>query len=246
MDRILKPGECIDALGRKGLKIIRSPYGFQYGTDQVLLAHFANIKSKSRICDLGAGGGILSFLLYGRCEGVAISALELDGEQADRMRRSVLLNGLEAHISVTQGDMRLKPYAAGSFDAVVCNPPYHLGAHAQGMPPAERQARTETHCTFGDAAAAAGRLLRNGGHFVTMCPASRLAEMVFAIERAHLRLKRMRLVQAAYGKAPYLCLLDAMRGAKAGLAIQENLVLNDADGHPTKELTDIYGEEKQA
>ena len=53
----LAPGERIDDLQLNGLSLIQSADAFRFGTDSVLLAHFAHVNAKEYCVDLGAGAG---------------------------------------------------------------------------------------------------------------------------------------------------------------------------------------------
>lgn len=239
---LLRPDETTEDLQLHGLCLIKSSAGFQYGTDQVLLADFARVKNHAHVCDLGAGSGIVTLLLIGRSEGLRVEALEIDPVQADRMRRCMLLNGLEEAVSVRDGDMRAikQLWSSGGFQVVVCNPPYHDKQAAQDMPETEKQARTEWGCTYMEVCSAAKWLLCNKGRFVTMCPASRMAEMMAALSAHRLQVKRLRLVQPSVNKPPYLCLIEAMAGAKPGLQAEPALLLQDEEGNMSKEVMAMY------
>ena len=54
---ILKDGERIDDLQRKGYRIIQDPSFFCFGSDAVLLSGFAKLNPRDRVLDLGTGGG---------------------------------------------------------------------------------------------------------------------------------------------------------------------------------------------
>lgn len=245
MEMLLKADERAEDLQRKGLWFIKPSTGFQYGTDQVLLADFAHVRMRETICDLCAGSGILTLLLMGRGDGLRAEAVELDPMQADRLRRCVLLNGLEKSVCVRQGDIRMirQLLPSGRFSLVICNPPYHGREAAERMPDAEKMARTEIACSFGDVCGAARWLLKNKGRLVTMCPSGRMAEMMQAMAESGLTPKRLRLVQAGIHKAPYLCLIEAMAGAKPGMKVEPVLLLSDEGGTPLDELRLIYGSE---
>ena len=60
---MLLPGERVDDLQWKNLRIIQSPDAFRFGMDAVLLADFAKVQPGSRVCDLGTGTGILRQLI---------------------------------------------------------------------------------------------------------------------------------------------------------------------------------------
>ena len=74
---LLLPGERIDDLQFKALRIIQSPDAFRFGMDAVLLADFARVKNGMRVCDLGTGTGILPLLLSGRADGLHCDAVEI-------------------------------------------------------------------------------------------------------------------------------------------------------------------------
>ena len=58
----LLPGETIEDL-QNGYGIIQHPEVFAFGTDAVLLAHFAQTAGAERAADLGTGSGILPILM---------------------------------------------------------------------------------------------------------------------------------------------------------------------------------------
>lgn len=239
---LLHSGEIVEDLQLNGLRFIKAEAGFQYGTDQVILADFARARPSDRVCDLGAGSGILSLLLIGRAERLRIDALEIDAQMADRMRRCIALNGLEDRVAVRHGDIRevRACWPAGAFQLVICNPPYHDRQAAQTMPGNEMKARTEYGCTYADVCHAAKWLLCNKGRFVTMCPAGRMAEMIAALAESNLQVKRLRMVQPSLKKPPYLCLIEAMAGSKPGLQAEAALLLQDEDGQMSLEVKGMY------
>lgn len=53
MTTLIHPGERLDELHPYGLFILQHPDAFRFGTDAVLLAHFARAKKQHRVLDLG-------------------------------------------------------------------------------------------------------------------------------------------------------------------------------------------------
>ena len=102
----IKENERIDDLQRGGLRIIQRADAFRFGTDAVLLSHFASARRHDRVCDLGTGTGIIPLLLYGRENTVTADAVELQPDMAEMAARSMALNGLENVIRVQGGDLR--------------------------------------------------------------------------------------------------------------------------------------------
>lgn len=247
LEAMLKPGERLDDLQNQGLTIIQRPDVFRFGTDSVLLADFANPRPRERAVDLGCGTGAIALLLAAHQPRLAhIDAIEIQTEIADMARRSVMLNGLEAKITVHNADMRAAAALLGyeRRTLAVCNPPYgRAGAALESQSEAKRLARHEGDLTPDDICQAASALLQNGGRFAVVYPAPRALEMLRAMEEHRLAPKRLRTVHAFADRAPKLVLLDAVKGAGAGLHWQPPLVLYNADGTPTAEWKRIYREE---
>lgn len=238
----LYPGERIDELQLGNLRIIQSPDCFCFGLDAVLLADFARVTPRARICDLGTGTGILPLLLYGRAQGITCDALEIQPECARRAQRSMALNGLGELIRVHTGDLRriksLLPHAA--YDMVVCNPPYNAQKDALPSPnPALQGARQEALCTLDDVAAAAW-LLRSRARFSLMLPAARLAEAFDTLRHHRLEPKRLRLVHANEKRPARLALIESMLDVHPGLMIEPPLLVKDGQGKDTPEIRRIY------
>ena len=240
---LLLPGERVDDLQFMGLRVIQSPNAFRFGMDAVLLADFARVRARSRVCDLGTGTGILPLLLYGREKTITCDAVELQPDAAERAARTMRLNGLESVISVRQGDLRkvrdFLPHAA--YDLVICNPPYSPSAASLPSPVAAlRTARQESECTLGDIADAAAWLLPERARLVLMLPAARLADAFDTLRSRHLEPKRLRLVHATATRPARLSLIEAMRRVHPGLAVEPPLIVKRPDGADTDEIRRIY------
>ena len=85
----LREFERIDDLQFKGLQIIQNTKKFCFGTDAVLLSHFAGIRKGDRVVDLGTGTGIVPILLAGREQGAQICGLEIQPDMAEMAKRSI-------------------------------------------------------------------------------------------------------------------------------------------------------------
>lgn len=82
---------------------------------------------RGRVADLGAGSGLLSRAVLARCPGVvALELFEAEARALDLARRNLedarLPLGFHWH-DVASG-------LPGRFDAIVCNPPFHVGARS--------------------------------------------------------------------------------------------------------------------
>ena len=245
---LLLPGERIDDLQWKNLRIIQSPDAFRFGMDAVLLADFARVQPGSRVCDLGTGTGILPLLLSGRADDISCDAVEIQADAAERANRSVRLNGLSDRITVHNRDLKqvrsFLPHAA--YDLVICNPPYSPSSASLPSPKAAlRTARQETECTLDDSAAVAAFLLRSRARFSLMLPAARLTGTFETLQRWRLEPKRLRFVHARQDRPARLSLIEAMLNVNPGLIIEAPLIVKNPDGTDTAEIARIYHQDRE-
>ena len=239
----LKPGERLDDLQCRGMKLIQRPDLFRFGTDSVLLADFAAPRKGDRAADLGCGTGAIALLMAAHRTDMTVDAVELQPEIADMARRSAALNGMEDRVRVIRGDMRevWREIGAGTKSLAVCNPPYgRSGAALESRSEAVRIARHEGDLTPGDIARAAAMLLKNGGRFCVIYPAPRAYEMMRAMDDSRIAPKRVRTVHGVAGRAPKFVLLEGVKGGGEGLHWLAPLVLREADGSFSAEWHRIY------
>ncbi len=77
-----------------------------FGTDAVLLAHFAAPRPRERWADLGTGCGVIPLLWRVRTQAGAITGVEMQEKAAWQAQRSVEENGFSATVDIVQGDAR--------------------------------------------------------------------------------------------------------------------------------------------
>ena len=230
-----------DQLWPDGFRFLFDDGLFQPSTDSFLLGSFPLLRKGLRVCDLGAGTGLLGLLLLAREASLHVTTVELS-------RRNTELNGLEERVVNLQGDLREAAQlpAAGRFDLVVSNPPYFdAGRGAVAREKSRSVARSDATCTLPQLCDAAGRLLRYGGSFCVVFRTERMAELFACLRERGLEPKRLRMVQNTARSAPKLLLLDARKGGKAGLTVLPPLLLRDEDGGETPELAQIYFRDKE-
>lgn len=236
--------ERIDDLEFKGLKIIQSPSCFCFGIDAVLLSDFAKeIKKNSVVADLCSGNGIVSILLSGKCEASKFYAVEIQQNIANMAARSIELNHLQDKIEVLNTDLKLLPdtFENGTFDSIVCNPPY-MKANSGLINDCEEKiiARHEIMCSLEDVISVSAKLLKNSGTFYMVHRPDRLVDIISLLRKYRLEPKVLQLVQPFADKAPNLLLIKAVKNAKAFLKMSKPLVVYNSDGSYTEDILKIY------
>ncbi len=214
---------------------------FPLGTDTVLLADFAGA-CKDTVCDLCAGCGQVGLLLAAAGD-AKITCVELQEDAVLQARKNITENALDGRMTALHGDVReiRTLLAHGSFDAVVCNPPYFpANSGFAAKDDAIAIARTELCCTLKDVCNAAAWLLKTGGCFYLVHKPERLTDVLTALRECRLEPKLLRFVQHREGMPFSLVLVKAVCGGKPGLSYLPTLLLQNEDGTETAEYRKIY------
>ena len=221
---------------------------YHFSTDTILLADFSSPKNGKKCADLGTGCGTIPLLWLKNNKTVTVDAVELQSGACELAQKSVELNGLTQSINIINADLRelsgrLK---FGSYDLVVCNPPYKLSGSGIRNPESAKQiARHETECTLDDICQAASKLLQFGGRFCVCQRPERLADVMESMRKFGIEPKRLRLVQQRKSKAPKLFLLEGRKsGNKGFLDVMPTLFIEDESGGFSAEMMEIYGDYK--
>ncbi|MBE7022211.1 MAG: methyltransferase domain-containing protein [Ruminococcaceae bacterium] len=217
----LRDNETVENLGG-GYRIIQGRDEFRFGTDAVKLADFTVVRPGERVMDLCTGTGIVPLLLHRRVDGLSLIGLEIQPQMVDIAQRSVKLNNFTDDIEIIQGDLReiKSQFAAESFHAVTCNPPYMKNdTGKQNRRDSVSIARHEVCCTLEDCIVAAAYLLRSGGRFYMVHRPERLTDVMALMRRERLEPKRLALYAKESGSVPRLMVIEGQKNRKSGLIV---------------------------
>lgn len=217
-------------------------HGYRYSLDPFLLAGFCAPRRGERILDLGTGVGVIGLLVVWRNPTVRVTGIELDPGLARFAARNARDNALSGRFSVIRGDLRAAPrfLPPEHFHRVVANPPFRrLGSGATPPNRTRAGARHELTFTLADLAGTAAALLRYGGTLDLIHLAERLAELCTVLAGSGLEPKKLRFVAPLPGSAPRLCLLSAVKGARPGLRLLPELVIQERPGHYCPEVAEL-------
>jgi len=229
---------CWEMLG--GGLALATDEDHRFGTDAVVLTHFARLrKSGETVCELGTGCGAIPFMLLNKSFLPSkVLGVDIQPSAIDLCRLSKEKNGRK-EVDFLVADWR-DPAAIGTrggFDRVICNPPYFpADSGRQSDNAARRIARHEQADTLSSLVAAADFLLKYGGRFCLCHRPERLCDLVTALRQKGLEPKRIQTVSHKAGDTPFLLLIDAVKGGKAGVEFLPPIFLDD-----TAMYTEIYG-----
>ena len=266
----LVPGETVEDLQNRGMRLLQRRDGFRFGTDSVLLAAYAaafyqrSTRKPLVAADLGAGCGAVSLLLAARLEHARICGIEVDPCSCETLARNIALNRLQERMAamnidirqISAGEWPFADAAAGpfsdrarcSFDLVVANPPYmkpeqSFGFASPGAKAADA-ARMEMSLDLDQLLQAADRLLRPGGRLVMVHRAYRLTDTLTALRTRRLEPKTLRLVQPLPDRRPSVFLLSAIKGGRpGGFQVEAPLIIASQPGQMSSEAAAWYGHE---
>ncbi len=238
--------ERLEPLGKNVKIVVSDPHPF--GTDAILLADFACVRTGDTVCDLGTGCGIIPILWCKNGKGKKIDAVDIQKKACEQLEKSVELNGFSEKLKVHNADLReIKGVLPlGAYDVVTMNPPYKpVGTGIESLSEAEKIARHETECTLSDAVTAAKKLLRFSGRFCICHRPERLCDILVSMREGGIEPKRIRFVVQSHGKKPWLVLVEGRSGGKPHLTVEPELTVKSPDGSDSEELLKIFGDYRE-
>lgn len=217
----------------------------RFGTDAILLSHFAMPCGGDAVCELGTGCGAIALRLAAGGNPSSVHGVDIQPDAIALAQMGAAAFTGTPRPTFAVGDWRhpreIAP--AGAFRRVVCNPPYfpaHSGAVNRDE--AAAIARHEQEDTLDSLCAAAAWLLTSGGRFFLCHRPERLPAVLAALTAHKLEPKRLQPVQKRSDTAPWLFLLEARKDGRPGLCWEPPLVLYDDDGSPSAAMRHIYRE----
>lgn len=214
--------------------------GHRHSTDDLLTGWYAaeHAPRRTRLLDLGAGGGSVGLLVLWRSPGATLTSVEAQEISFALLRRNVADNGLERRVRAVHGDLRETRFPGETFDCVTGSPPYF--PPDAGIVSADSQkahARFELRGDVRDYCAAARAALAFGGRFVFCFPTVQRSRAERAIAEAELVLERSRDVIPRRGLPALFSLFACRRAEEEGSAaeLEPPYVVREEDGSPSEE-----------
>ena len=223
---------------------VRQPRdGYRYSTDTVLLACHLHPRPGDTVVDLGTGCGIIPLILAYRHPEIKIIGVEVQPELAEIAAANVADNSMADRINIICTDMkdfgRTGPGAAA--DVVVSNPPYRKTNAGRINPNRQRAiAKHEIKATLSDLMAAARRILRSGGKFISIYTADRMTELIVLMRSLKIEPKVFRMIHADLKAEAKMMLIEGIKDGRPGSKIAPPLIVHRQDGSYTREVQEMF------
>ena len=174
-----------------------------FGTDAVLLSHFATPKYKDKALDMGTGCGIIPMLWLRDDRQSDIHCLDLQQNAIEQVNASIKVNNLQDRLTPHLCDLRevSSEFPAECFTLVTMNPPYKpVNTGIESLGESARIARHEVCCNIEDAVKAGAYLLTYMGRLCMCHRPERLVDTLATMRQYKIEPKRLRCVHASAGK----------------------------------------------
>ena len=239
----LQPTVTEDTFFKGRLRVMQHKRGYRFSIDAVLLAHYTPPRFGERVLDLGTGCGIIPLIMAFRQPQRTIIGVEIQTELYQIARKNVTANNFEKTISILQLDFKgMHPAITnGDMDTVVSNPPFRQTGSGRVCPNRQRAvARHEIKATLEDLVHTSHTMLRRGGWFRTIYPATRLTDLLVAMRSAGIEPKHLRSVYPGIDQGANLVLVGGVKGGRKGMKTAPPLVVYGSDGHYSPEVAKMF------
>lgn len=211
----------LEDLNIGGLKIYQDDELYRFTSDAILLSRFISVKKGDVAADFCAGSGIVSLHLYGLNPIIqSFTLFEKQASLSSLAEKSIAYNRLEEKFKVV--NVRVQDISAeynGKFSLIVCNPPYmEKGSGFSSEREEIALCRTEIDLPLSELVSAVAKALKFGGRINMVHRADRLIDVVSEMKNCGVEPKKLQFV-AAKGKAPYLFMIEGVKGGKSGLKV---------------------------
>ena len=178
-----------------------------FGTDAVLLSHFATPKYKDKALDMGTGCGIIPMLWLRDDRQSDIHCLDIQQNAIEQVNASIKVNNLQDRLTPHLCDLREvnSEFPAECFTLVTMNPPYKpVNTGIESLGESARIARHEVCCNIEDAVKAGAYLLTYMGRLCMCHRPERLVDTLATMRQYKIEPKRLRFVVDRQGEEPFL------------------------------------------
>ena len=215
-----------------------------FGTDAVLLSHFATPKYKDKALDMGTGCGIIPMLWLRDDRQSDIHCLDIQQNAIEQVNASIKVNNLQDRLTPHLCDLRevSSEFPAECFTLVTMNPPYKpVNTGIESLGESARIARHEVCCNIEDAVKAGAYLLTYMGRLCMCHRPERLVDTLATMRQYRIEPKRLRFVVDRQGEEPFFFFVEGKNGAKPFLRVEPTLVIKNEESKFTPEMIEIYG-----
>ena len=210
-----------------GVKLYQLKDGFRFSVDPIILVDFFEGNKNGKILDIGSGNGIIPILLAKKKNMENIFGVEIQEISANIFRKNLELNNLEKEITILNDDVKNIKHG-NFFDYIISNPPY-MEVDGKKISDNENKkiARHEICLDLEGLIKNSKRLLKPRGELFLVHRSYRFIEIAKILEENKFSIKRVCFVYFDRKKASNLVLIQASKGRKNILRIENPIFLEE-------------------
>lgn len=214
----------LNTIYNKNTELYQSKNGYRFNSDSMILSWFvhricADLGSDASALEIGAGSGIVSIVLKRRGFLPKIDCVEIQRPLCGILEKNIERNSLSNEISAFCADIAdFAKTKRKKYDLVFVNPPYfakesgHLSADSE-----KALAKHEVAGSLADFFDVSKNILRKGGRFIVIFPASRVQFALFSAARSGYTLKNITFFRENASTKPATFAASFVLGSEAAL-----------------------------
>lgn len=210
-----------------GLKIYQDDGLYRFTSDAVILSHFAKGKKGDIVADFCSGSGIVGINFYAYNKNVKlVDLVEIQPELANLAKKSVEYNNLSEVITVINKPIQqLDNTYNNKYSLILCNPPYKKAGSGEPNSNVKiAMCRHEITVTQEEIVEISAKKLAFGGRLCICQRTERFTDLICKMKKCGLEPSKIQFVTTKLGGAPYLVLIEAVKGVKPQLKVLEEFV----------------------
>ncbi|MBO7215216.1 MAG: methyltransferase [Clostridia bacterium] len=219
--------EVVEDLLIDNLKIYQDDELYRFTSDAVILSKFASAKKGDVVADFCSGSGIVGIHYYALNKNAkSVDLVEIQPELANLSKKSIKVNNLENVFTViNQPIQSLSKEFNDKYSLILCNPPYKKAGSGEVNGDIKiAMCRHEVTVTQEEIVEVASKKLKHGGRLCMCQRTERFTDLVLKMASVGLEPTKIQFVVTELGKAPYLFLIESVKGVKPQLKILPEFV----------------------
>lgn len=230
------------------IELLQPDKGYRYNLDSMLLARFANFIEGEKVCDLGAGVGVLAILALLRGKAAKATAVEVQEELAHYIQLNRSKFNLEKKLDVLCCNWKdlNKHLAAQSMDVVISNPPYRKFQSGKApLNTLKAIAKNEIKGNMQDLITSARFLIKKKGRFLVIYPNLRLEDFLSELSRQRLKVQRLCFVHPFIDRPATHFMAEVVFSVAGEIKIEKPLIIYQNEDQYTEEIESWLGSPKK-
>jgi len=198
------------------------------------LEKFKNINGE--LLDIGAGSGILGFLVTKEYENINLNSCEIQDDFEFLSKKNASINNIS--LNLYKGDYGALTFDK-KFDIIVSNPPFYPSCVVKTKNENIKIARYNDSLPLEDFICKTSKILKPKGKFFFCYDVKLLNDIISLLKKYKINLESMQFLHPKSTKEASLVMIYARKDSKSLLEVKEPFIMFE-NGDFTKNMQDIY------